>query len=125
MGQVLIGRGDAGAAGGRRRSGSGPRSKRVGVWVSEAEWTLIQQHAARERESPSGYVRRATLTVITRRATLAPESPARAEARRELFRIRAAVQEAVDGLRAGRDLDVRPVLTRLRAWFEARVQIGD
>ena len=96
----------------------------VGVWVSEAEWALIQQHAAREKEFPSGYVRRATLAVITRRATRALESPARAEARRELSRIRAAVQEAVNGLRAGRDFDVRPVLTRLRAWIEAPAQIG-
>ena len=70
-------------------------------------------------------MRRATLAVITKRATFAPESPARAEARSELFRVRAAVQEAVDALRAGRDLNVRPVLTRLRAWIEARAQIGE
>ena len=122
--QTSIGQGD-GNARRRPRSGGGRRVRRVGVWVTEAEWTAIQEHAAREREYPSAYVRRATLAVITGRATPARESPVRAEVRRQLFQIHAAAQEVVDRLLAGQDVDVQSVLTRLRAWIEARDQTAE
>ena len=119
------GRGQAAAPGRRPRPDGGRRRpKTVSICVSQAEWQLVQEHAAREREKPSVYVRRATLVWIAVEAALPAENPGRAEEQRELHAIRCAVQELVNDLRDGRDVDVHPVLLRVRTWI-SRVQGGE
>ena len=58
------GRGQAAAPGGRPRPDGGRRRQKIAsICVSQAECQLVQEHAAREREKPSVYVRRATLAL--------------------------------------------------------------
>lgn len=103
--------------GSRRR-----RTKTVTICVSPAESQLVECHAAREQETSSAYVRRATLTrIASPNAHAVPEGLVEAEQRRELYAIRCAVKEIVDQLREGRDVDVLPVLRRLEGWM-ARAQ---
>lgn len=123
--RISKGRGKATAPGRRPRPGGGRRrQKSARICISHAEWQLVQEHAAREREKPSVYAREATLAWITFGAALPPETPGRAEEQQELYAIRCALQEIVVGLRDGRDVDVLPVLNRFRIW-SSRVQGGE
>ena len=102
-----------------------PPKKTVKVRLTGSELSLIQQHAEQEKETPSAFVRRATLAAIANPAAgPVREEPGRAEEREALLQIRRLLTDIMDRRRRGGDVDLLPVLRVLREWVDARVPRG-